>query len=158
MMVLLQHGYVESCPITRVWFATYGGIITFLAVMSPWLVALVALLSASFFVENKFRDDPFLVNLALWIFVVFFVVVTLYIPVLQNFYNGIQNGGLLNPSSSLLGDFAIATVVVAPVVPKLPNTGLSPDEQSIPWKNLMTFGIPALVLMSLFVVLRKKTI
>lgn len=61
-------------------------------------------------------------------------------------------------------DFAVATVVVAsaspapvvPAVPKLPNTGLPPDENNAPWQLVMLSGIVAA---SILLVLsrRKKT-
>lgn len=57
-------------------------------------------------------------------------------------------------------DFAIATVVVAnaaPVVPKLPNTGIT-SEGSIPWNIVIPVGILMLVSISLFVVLKKSKI
>lgn len=57
-------------------------------------------------------------------------------------------------------DFAIATVVVAnaaPVVPKLPNTGIT-SEGSIPWNIIISVGILMLVSTSLFVVLKKSKI
>lgn len=62
-------------------------------------------------------------------------------------------------------DFAIATVVVAtavpklpvvPVVPKLPNTGLPPIGQNIPWTAVAVIGALALVSSSLMVLKKRK--
>ena len=36
-------------------------------------------------------------------------------------------------------DFSLATVVVTP--PKLPSTGIAPDEKSIPWNIVISAGI-----------------
>lgn len=52
-------------------------------------------------------------------------------------------------------DFSPATVVVS-VVPKLPNTGISPDEKSIPWNIIVPAGILA-ILTSLYFNRRKRT-
>ena len=51
-------------------------------------------------------------------------------------------------------DFAIATVVVAPAVPKLPNTGVDPNGNNIPWNIVIPSGI--FVISSLLFVMRKK--
>jgi len=59
-------------------------------------------------------------------------------------------------------DFALATVVVAtavpkvPVVPKLPNTGLPPVGQNIPWNAVALIGALALVSSSLLVLKKRK--
>jgi len=53
-------------------------------------------------------------------------------------------------------DFAIVNVVVATAVPKLPNTGVTPNGANIPW-NIITL-ISALALTSLFIVLKKRPI
>lgn len=59
-------------------------------------------------------------------------------------------------------DFAIATVVVATavpkpvVVPKLPNTGLPPIGQNIPWNAVAVIGALALVSSSLMVLRKRK--
>ena len=50
-------------------------------------------------------------------------------------------------------DFAVATVVVA--APKLPSTGVAPDENTIPWNIIALAGILT-VISSSFVVMRKK--
>jgi len=55
-------------------------------------------------------------------------------------------------------DFAIATVVVPAAVPKLPNTGLAPEEKNTPWNIAIPVGILVLVSTSLAVVIRKRTI
>ncbi len=49
-------------------------------------------------------------------------------------------------------DFALATVVVA--VPKLPNTGLPPEERSIPWNIIIASGV--FIASILFYVARRK--
>lgn len=54
-------------------------------------------------------------------------------------------------------DFAIATVVVADVIPKLPNTGLAPAENSTPSNAAAFAGLLVLVSASLFV-WRKRVI
>jgi len=53
-------------------------------------------------------------------------------------------------------DFAIATVVVAS--PKLPNTGIAPNEKSSLWNIIVLTGILMLTSISLVIVLRKHTI
>ncbi len=63
-------------------------------------------------------------------------------------------------------DYALATVVVSTApgqvlgatTPGLPNTGLPPDEKSTPWNIVVLAGSLILVLTSLVVVLRKRTI
>jgi hypothetical protein len=67
-------------------------------------------------------------------------------------------------------DFAIATVVVTPVVvtpivlptanvvvPKLPNTGLSPDENTISWNIIIPAGIFTILIL-LYFTQRKQTV
>lgn len=49
-------------------------------------------------------------------------------------------------------DFSLATVVVTP--PKLPNTGIAPDEKNMIWPIILSTGI--LATMSLFYVARRK--
>jgi hypothetical protein len=51
-------------------------------------------------------------------------------------------------------DFAIATVVVNAAVPKLPNTGLSLNENDIPWNIILPTGI--FTILTLFYFVRKK--
>lgn len=53
-------------------------------------------------------------------------------------------------------DFALATIIVAS--PKLPNTGIAPDEKSTPWNIVVLTGILMLVSISLVAALRKRTI
>ena len=54
-------------------------------------------------------------------------------------------------------DFAIATVVVAnAAIPTLPNTGLSPERENIPWNIFIPGGILAILI--LFYVAWKKTV
>lgn len=53
-------------------------------------------------------------------------------------------------------DFAIATVVVSAAVPKLPNTGLHPNENNIPWNVIVSAGILA-ILASLYFTRKKQT-
>ncbi|MFA5022340.1 MAG: ice-binding family protein [Patescibacteria group bacterium] len=55
-------------------------------------------------------------------------------------------------------DFAIATVVVAPTVPKLPNTGLPPERNNTLWTILILSGIIILVSALLVVALKKRSI
>ncbi|MDP3994109.1 MAG: ice-binding family protein [bacterium] len=52
-------------------------------------------------------------------------------------------------------DFAIATVVVA--APKLPNTGISPDEKSMPWNIVIPAGIFAISIF-FYLARRKQTV
>ena len=52
-------------------------------------------------------------------------------------------------------DFAIVTVVVAPI--KLPNTGIGPDENNIPWNILVPAGIFAISIF-FYLARRKQTI
>lgn len=54
-------------------------------------------------------------------------------------------------------DFAIATVVVAAAVPKLPNTGLAPLGESIPWNIVVAAGSFA-VLAFFYFTRRKQTV
>jgi hypothetical protein len=58
-------------------------------------------------------------------------------------------------------DFAIATVVVAApnvaAAPKLPNTGIGPDEKSIPWNIVIPAGIFAISIFFYFT-RRKQTV
>lgn len=51
-------------------------------------------------------------------------------------------------------DFAIATVVVAATVPKLPNTGLPPSENNTPWNIMVLVSIFAIL--TLFYFARRK--
>ena len=51
-------------------------------------------------------------------------------------------------------DFAIATVVVNAVVPKLPNTGLPLSENDIPWNIIVPTGI--FTILTLFYFVRRK--
>ena len=55
-------------------------------------------------------------------------------------------------------DFALATVVVAPVVPKLPNTGFPPANKNITWIIVMAAGILLLVSTSVVMVIKKRKI
>ncbi|MDD5569078.1 MAG: ice-binding family protein [Candidatus Pacebacteria bacterium] len=52
-------------------------------------------------------------------------------------------------------DFAMATVVVNAAVPKLPNTGLPPSENNIPWSIIISAGIFA-ILASFYFLLEKR--
>lgn len=52
-------------------------------------------------------------------------------------------------------DFAIATVTVATAVPSLPNTGIGPNEKSIPW-DIIIAGILILTLISFVAVPRLR--
>lgn len=54
-------------------------------------------------------------------------------------------------------DFAIATVVVAAAVPKLPNTGFAPTEQNLLW-SIVSVGILLLASASIFIVLKKRKV
>lgn len=53
-------------------------------------------------------------------------------------------------------DFAIATVVVADVVPKLPNTGLMSGEKDMPWTIMIFSGIFILISASFVLALKKN--
>lgn len=53
-------------------------------------------------------------------------------------------------------DFAIGTIIVNPALPKMPNTGLPPSEDSTPWNVLVPAGLLAL-LPVLYIVRRKQT-
>lgn len=53
-------------------------------------------------------------------------------------------------------DFAIATVVVSAAVPKLPNTGLSPENKNVSWPTILLSGI--LVSAAVLIVFKKRTI
>jgi len=55
-------------------------------------------------------------------------------------------------------DLAIATVVVADVVPALPETGIAPDEKSLSSNFLLSISISALFLASLVLVAKKRMI
>ena len=55
-------------------------------------------------------------------------------------------------------DFAIATVVVPPAVPKLPNTGVAPAENGAPWNVALLAGLLLLVSTSAVVILKKSKI
>jgi hypothetical protein len=55
-------------------------------------------------------------------------------------------------------DLALATVVVATAVPKLPNTGIPSDSGSTPGNILIFSGLLILISTSLVVVLRKNKI
>lgn len=53
-------------------------------------------------------------------------------------------------------DFAIATVVVAPTVSKLPNTGVTPEDNSAFENIVLFFGLLMLVSISVVIVLKKR--
>ena len=53
-------------------------------------------------------------------------------------------------------DFALATVIVTPIVPKLPNTGLPPEQITISWNALIFTSIFTLASTSLFFILKKR--
>lgn len=68
------------------------------------------------------------------------------------------NTGMAEGSANglIARDFALATVVVA--VPKLPKTGLPPQEKSNPWNIVLSAAILMLVSTSLVLVLKKRKI
>jgi len=53
-------------------------------------------------------------------------------------------------------DFAIVTVVVATAVPKLPNTGVAPEDNSAFENIVLFFGLLMLVSISVVIVLKKR--
>jgi len=55
-------------------------------------------------------------------------------------------------------DFAIATVVVAPAIPKLPNTGVTPEESNVFDKMTLLFSLLLLTSVSTIIVLKKNKI
>ena len=55
-------------------------------------------------------------------------------------------------------DFAVATVVVTAVAPKLPNTGVASSENHIPWNSIILVGVLILISTSTIVVLKKRRI
>jgi hypothetical protein len=55
-------------------------------------------------------------------------------------------------------DLAIATVVVANTVPKLPNTGVTPQATNTPRNFIMLAGLSILVLVSAVLILKKRKI
>lgn len=62
-----------------------------------------------------------------------------------------------DPSGLMARDLAVATVVVATAVPKLPNTGIAPeDEKSIPWNIVILAGLFA-VSVFFYLARRKQT-
>lgn len=80
-----------------------------------------------------------------------------------NLNQTITNIGTVEGSANGLTaiDFSPATVVVAPPTPtpapKLPNTGVAPDENSIPWNMIIPASIFG-ILLSFYLVRKKQTV